>query len=165
MSSWRNEKKSRKIRICILYARWMVEMEDVTLVNNMTLYECDQVRCDSVEAYHAQRSTRCLAVTRNTTQWLHNVKCCALEHLRWFTFLGKSCTLEISLPAVTRVQNKRWSRMLPQLQQLSYTDNKNDISVITILPHSLSPRSHPLLSLGAARVFWLVTQAQRLLFV
>ncbi len=38
MSGWRNEKKSRKNQICILYAPWVVEMEDVTLINNATLY-------------------------------------------------------------------------------------------------------------------------------
>ncbi len=58
----------------------LVEMEDVTLVNNVTLYERSQARCDSVEKYRAQRTTCCLAVTRNTTQQVHNAKHCTLEH-------------------------------------------------------------------------------------
>ncbi len=33
-----------------------------------------------VEVYNAQRTPLCLAVTRNTTQQLHNAKHCALEH-------------------------------------------------------------------------------------
>ncbi len=45
-----------------------------------TMYECDQARCGSVEGYHAQRTTRHLAVTRITTQQLHNTKLCTPEH-------------------------------------------------------------------------------------
>ncbi len=37
MSSWQNEKNWEKNQIYILYVRWLAEMEDVTLVNNVTL--------------------------------------------------------------------------------------------------------------------------------
>ncbi len=50
-----------------------------TVINNVTLYERDQARCGGVEGYHAQRTSRRLMVTRNTTQQLHNVKRCTLE--------------------------------------------------------------------------------------
>ncbi len=54
-------------------------MEDVTLVNNVTLHECNQAQYGGVEGYHARRTTRCLAVTRNTIQQLYNARSCALK--------------------------------------------------------------------------------------
>ncbi len=86
--------------------------------------------------------------------------------LCWFVYLVASrvCQRLIGLLTFNRLQNKCWGRMLPQLQQLLRTDNENNISVITISPHSLSLRSHTPHILGTARVSRLVTQAQLLLF-
>ncbi len=53
-----------------------------------TVHECNRARCDDVEGHCAQRTTRYLAVTRNTTQQLQNTKHCTLEccvglHILW----------------------------------------------------------------------------------
>ncbi len=157
-------KKSRKNHICILYACWVVKMEDVTLVNNTTI--CMNVTRLDVALWKgtAQRTTRHLVVTRSTTQQLHNAKCCTLECCVGLHILWQVMYVGNRLLALNRVENKRWGRMLPLLQQLLHTDNENGISVTTISLHSLSLRSHLPRSLGTARVSWLVTQAQQLLF-
>ncbi len=71
-------KKNSGNRIYILCARWVVEMEDVILVNNATHVWLQPGTMWCMEGYRAQRTMRHVAVMRNTTQQLQ-VKRCALE--------------------------------------------------------------------------------------
>ncbi len=152
-------KKMRKIGICILYTRWVVEMGDVTLVSNATLYECDQAQCGGVKGTMHKE----LLTTRDIEEYYTTAPQCETMHSRtlcWFVYFAAS--------------HVRWR--LISLPSIKYRINVevecyhcyNNCYVLIMRAVSLSSpyrhtrcflESHPPHSLGIARISWLVTQA------
>ncbi len=154
ISSWWNEKNRGEIEFAFsTLAEWWkwkmlhwLTMWHCVWMRPGTMWRCGGVLC--TKNYSPPSSNDEYYTTASQCKTLQNIVLARIFH-------GKSCTLEISLPAFNGVQKKHWCRMLPQLQQL--------ISVITISLHALVPISHPPLGFGTGRVSWLVTRLQQLL--